>query len=215
MSKVLTEPVARKITQLGGSIITDARVTRLNVDNNRIQSVQLNGKTNYLCDYAILAAPLGPTHEIIRASSLQSAFPELLSLEPMPEVNLQLEFSRAAWPVDRTVFGVGTQLITFAEQSRTIFKEKSGRMSIILTPPEEIIGKKDKEIFEIFRRDAPSLGIDPSLVTNYRVIRHSADFYLLSPQRDKLRPKQAQISRVFILRGIMLSSLSSQQWKAP
>ncbi|SFM16646.1 hydroxysqualene dehydroxylase [Nitrosomonas communis] len=189
MSKVLTEPIARKITQLGGSIITNARLTRLNVDNNRIQSVQVNGKTDYLCDYAILAAPLGPVQEIIRASSLQSTFPELLSLEPMPEVNLQLEFSRAAWPVDRTVFGVGTQLITFAEQSRTTFKGKSGRMSIILTPPEEIIGKKDKEIFEIFRRDAPSLGIDPSLVTDYRVIRHSADFYLLSPHRNKLRPK--------------------------
>jgi 15-cis-phytoene desaturase len=85
MSKVLAEPIARKITQLGGRVITNARVTKLNVDYKRIQSVQVNGKTDYLCDYAILAAPLGPVHEIIRASSLQSAFPELLSLEPMPE----------------------------------------------------------------------------------------------------------------------------------
>jgi hypothetical protein len=82
MNKVLAEPIARKITQLGSGVITDARVTKFNVDYNRIQSVRVNSKTDYLCDYAILAAPFGPVHEIIRASSLHSAFPELLSLEP-------------------------------------------------------------------------------------------------------------------------------------
>ena len=47
---------------------------------------------------------------------------------------------------------------------------------------------RDEEIFEVFKQDAPRLGIDAAQVTNYRVIRHPADFYLLSPNMNKLRP---------------------------
>jgi 15-cis-phytoene desaturase len=188
MTDILAGPVAEKITRLGGTIITEARVTRLIVHNNRVQGVQVNDTDDYACDYVVMAASLGPAHEIIRASSLQDAFPQLLSLPTMPEVNLQLEFSRPIWPVDRAVFGPGTSLITFTEQSRTTFKDKPGRLSIILTPPDRLIGMSDAEIFEVFKQDAPRLGIDPARVTGYRVIRHPADFYLLSPRMNKLRP---------------------------
>lgn len=86
------------------------------------------------------------------------------------------------------MFGVGTFLITFTEQSRTTFKDKPGWLSIILTPPDRIFSMKDDEIFEKFKQDAPRLGIEPARVTGYRVIRHPADFYLLSPRMNKLRP---------------------------
>jgi 15-cis-phytoene desaturase len=188
MTDVLAGPIAEKITGLGGTVMTGARVTRLIVANNRVQGVEVNGVSNYECDYVVMAASLGPAHEIIRASSLEASFPELLALQAMPEVNLQLEFTRPVWPVDRAVFGVGTSLITFTEQSRTTFKDKSGRLSIILTPPDRIMGLKDAEIYEIFKQDAPLLCIDPARVTGYRVIRHPADFYLLSPHMNKLRP---------------------------
>jgi 15-cis-phytoene desaturase len=188
MTDVLAGPIAEKITGLGGTVMTGARVTRLIVANNRVRGVEVNGVSNYECDYVVMAASLGPAHEIIRASSLEVSFPELLALQAMPEVNLQLEFTRPVWPVDRAVFGVGTSLITFTEQSRTTFKDKSGRLSIILTPPDRIIGLKDAEIYEIFKQDAPLLCIDPARVTGYRVIRHPADFYLLSPHMNKLRP---------------------------
>jgi 15-cis-phytoene desaturase len=199
MTDVLAGPIAEKITRLGGTVITGARVTRLIVANNRIQGVQVNGALDYACDYVIMATSLGPAHEIIRASSLEESFPKLLSLPTMPEVNLQLEFTRPAWPVDRAVFGVGTSLITFTEQSRTTFKDKPGRLSIILTPPERIFSMKDDEIFEIFKQDAPRLGIDPARVSGYRVIRHPADFYLLSPHMNKLRPGTCtQIEGLFL-----------------
>jgi uncharacterized protein with NAD-binding domain and iron-sulfur cluster len=47
----------------------------------------------------------------------------------------------------------------------------------------------DEDIFGIFERDAPKLGIETADVTNYRVIRHRADFYLLSPGMNRLRPR--------------------------
>ena len=199
MTEVLASPIAERITTLGGTVITSARVTRLIVADNRVKGVAVNDETEYVCDYAILATPLGPAHQIIRASSLEHAFPDLLSLPSMPEVNLQIEFSRPVWPVDRTVFGVGVSLVTFTEQSRTTFPDKTGRLSIILSPPDKIIGLKDEEIFEIFKRDAPRLGIDTAHVTNYRVVRHPADFYLLGPNMNKLRPQtRTSVSGLFL-----------------
>ena len=199
MTDVLAGPVAEKITGLGGTVITGARVTRLIVANNRVKSVEVNGVSNYECDYVVMAVSLGPAHQIIRASSLEESFSKLLSLPTMPEVNLQLEFTRSVWPVDRAVFGVGTSLITFTEQSRTTFKDKPGRLSIILTPPDRLSLMKDVEIFEIFKQDAPRLGIDPDGVTSYRVIRHPADFYLLSPHMNNLRPgTRTDIGNLFL-----------------
>jgi 15-cis-phytoene desaturase len=189
MTEVLARPIAERITHLGGTVMTGLPVTRLVVSSNRVRGVLVNDETEYACDYVVLAVPLGPAHQLIYASSLEHAFPDLLSLPSMPEVNLQVEFTSPAWPVDRTVFGVGASLVTFTEQSRTTFPDKAGRLSIILSPPDKIIGLKDEEIFEIFKRDAVRLGIDSTYVTNYRVIRHPADFYLLSPNMNKLRPQ--------------------------
>jgi 15-cis-phytoene desaturase len=189
MSDVLAGPIAERINKSGGTVSTNVAVTRLIVENNRIQGVQVNDGADYSCDYVVMAASLGPAQRIIRASSLETAFSKLLSLPSMPEVNLQLELTRPAWPVDHTVFGVGTQLITFTEQSRTTFRNKTGRLSIILTPPDELIGMDDEDIYAVFTRDAPRLGIDVGCVVNYRVVRHPADFYLLSPHMNKLRPQ--------------------------
>jgi 15-cis-phytoene desaturase len=188
MTEVLARPIAERITKLGGTVITDSPVTRLVVVDNHVRGVEVNDEIEHACDYVVLAASLSPAHRIIRASSLEDTFPELLSLPSMPEVNLQLELTKPAWPIDRTVFGVSTSLVTFTEQSRTTFTDKAGRLSIILSPPDKIIGLKDEEIFEIFKREAPRLGIDTAHIVNYRVIRHPADFYLLSPNMNKLRP---------------------------
>jgi 15-cis-phytoene desaturase len=189
MTEVLAGPIAEKIVREGGSVTTNAKATALFVADDRIQGVRINDQADHLCDYVVMATSLGPAQKILRASGLENGFHELLSLPSMPEVNLQIEFKRPAWPVDHTVFGVGTSLITFTEQSRTTFRNKAGRLSIILTPPNNIIDMADEDIFGIFERDAPKLGIGTADVTDYRVIRHPADFYSLSPGMNKLRPQ--------------------------
>src|SRR5688500_9645272 len=85
MTEVLAGPVVERITGLGGTVITEARVTRLLVVNNRVRGVLVNNETEYAADYVVLATSLGPAHQIIRASSLQGSFPDLLSLPSMPE----------------------------------------------------------------------------------------------------------------------------------
>lgn len=208
MTDVLAGPIGKEIIRLGGTIMTGTPVAKLLITDNRIRSVEVSSGKDYPCDYVILAASLGPAQQLIRASSLEAAFTDMLALQYMPEVNLQIEFTRRAWPVDRTVFGVGTSLITFAEQSRTTFHHKPGRLSIILTPPERIIGLKDEEIFEIFRQESTMLGIDASRVTGYRVVRHPDDFYLLGPGMNKLRPKtRTSVGGLFLAGDYVRQSL--------
>jgi 15-cis-phytoene desaturase len=98
MTEVLAGPIAEKIAREGGSVTTNAKVIALIVVGNRIQGVRINDQVDHRCNYVVLAAPLGPAQKILTGSGMENAFPELLSLPSMPEVNLQLEFKRPAGP---------------------------------------------------------------------------------------------------------------------
>ncbi len=105
---------------------------------------------------------------------------------------IQIELSRPAYPIDRTIFGPGTVLASFGEQSRTTFKHASGRLSIILTPPDGFVGMEPQQVFDAVMHDAAKIGFDlRPLVTDYRVINEPNQFYALSPGQNPLRPDQA------------------------
>ncbi|HYG16024.1 MAG TPA: FAD-dependent oxidoreductase [Bacteroidia bacterium] len=186
MTEVLANPLAQKIEAQGGQVYTRHKVQKLVIENNKVTGILVNEKF-VAADFVILAVPVGPAQQIIKSSGTEK-LNNLLLLPTMPEINLQLELSAPAWPVDRTVFGPGTSLITFAEQSRTTFKGKAGRLSVILAPPEQFINLPHEEVFRIFTQEAPFLGIDPSKVVRYRVVSHPRDFYLLSPGVEALKP---------------------------
>jgi 15-cis-phytoene desaturase len=109
----------------------------------------------------------------------------------MPSVNIQMELDRPSMPIDRVTFAPGTVLASFAEESRTTFRQSRGRFSVILTPPEPFLHMNDAQILEITCRDAERLGIHlKDRLIAYRVVRLPADFYELSPGTEALRPPQ-------------------------
>jgi 15-cis-phytoene desaturase len=115
----------------------------------------------------------------------------MLSLPTTPSVTVQLELDRPATDVDRTIFGPGTALACFAEQSRTTFRHARGRLSIILTPPEPFLTMPPDDILTLVVDDAARLGIDlEGHVTDFRVIAHPHDFHSLEPGHLGLRPEQ-------------------------
>src|SRR4029450_8979049 len=61
--------------------------------------------------------------------------------DPKNEISytIQIELARPWMPRGRTTFGPGTVLASFAEESRTAFRQSRGRLSIILTPPEPFL----------------------------------------------------------------------------
>jgi 15-cis-phytoene desaturase len=108
----------------------------------------------------------------------------------MPAATIQFELEQPATAVDRTTFGPGTCFASFAEQSRTTFRHATGRLSVILAPPQEFVAMAPEKVFEVAVRDGNRLGLPMGRVTRYRVITAPEDFYSFAPGSEPLRPTQ-------------------------
>ena len=85
----------------------------------------------------------------------------------------------------------GTVLARFSEQSRTTFRHARGRLSVILTPPEEFLHMAAEQVLARVCADADRLGMRVTgHVKAYRVTRQPADFHSLAPGYEHLRPTQ-------------------------
>jgi 15-cis-phytoene desaturase len=192
MTEVMAGPIAAAIVRNGGEVWTRAKVTRLLTDGQRVNGVESAGE-RIAADHVVLAASLAPAQDLIRqAFGNDPWFQPMLRLPTMPAVTIQIELDRPSMPLDRTTFGPGTVLASFAEQSRTTFRQSAGRLSVILTPPEPFVDMDPADILAITCRDAERLGVRVrDHVVSYRVVKLPADFYALAPGNDALRPPQA------------------------
>jgi 15-cis-phytoene desaturase len=192
MTEVMAAPIAAAIRRNGGEVRTQAAVTRLLTDGQRVHGVESAGE-QIVADHVVLATSLGPAQQLIRqAFGNHPWFQPMLRLPSMPGVTIQIELDRPVLPLDRATFGPGTVLASFAEESRTTFRQSRGRLSVILTPPEPFIDMDPARILEITCRDAERLGMRMrEHIISYRVVKLPADFYSLAPGNDALRPSQA------------------------
>jgi 15-cis-phytoene desaturase len=134
-------------------------------------------------DHVVLATSLAPAQRLIRpAFGEHRWFQKMLSLPSMPAVTLQIELDEPALPEDHVVFSPKTLLATYAEQSRTTFRQTSGRLSINLARAEEYIDKAPEVILADVRQDLKRLGISiENKIQRYRVVTHPEDFTCWSP----------------------------------
>jgi len=192
MTEVMTGPIAASLVGKGHQVMTNAAVERLAVTDGRVTGVVVNGET-MTAGHVVLATALAPAQRLIReAFGDHNSFQNLLALPSMPAVTLQIELNEPALPKDHVVFSPKTVLASYAEQSRTTFRDVPGRLSIDLAKPEEFLHKTPEAVLEAVLADAKRLGIDlEGKVRRYRVISHPEDFYLLSPGMERLRPEQA------------------------
>ena len=109
----------------------------------------------------------------------------------MSACTIQFELQRPALEKDITVFGPSTDTVSFAEQSRSTFRGKKGRLSVILGNAGEYCNKTPQNILETVVHQLGELGIniDGSIV-NYRKIAEEDEFYSLDKGNQHLRPRQ-------------------------
>ena len=191
MTEVMCDPIARGIEERGGSVTTGAEVEALVVDDGRVTGVVVRGEV-VSAGHVVLATSVRPAQDLLRpAFGAHPWFAPMLSMPTTPSVTVQLELDRPSDDVDRTVFGPGTCLACFAEQSRTTFRHVPGRLSVIVTPPEPFLAMSPEEVLERVLQDARRLGMDlDAHVTAFRVISHPHDFHCLEPGHLGLRPAQ-------------------------
>jgi 15-cis-phytoene desaturase len=191
MTDVMAAPIAAAVCRQGGEVRTHAPVTRLLTDGQRVSGVESAGE-QITANHVVLATSLAPAQQLIgQAFGHHPWFQPMLRLPSMPAVTIQLELDLPSMPLVRTTFGPGTVFASFAEESRTAFRQSPGRLSVILTPPEPFLAMDDPAILDITCRDADRLGLRVrEHVIAYRVVRLPADFYSLAPGNDALRPPQ-------------------------
>ena len=192
MTEVMSAPIAEAIVRRGGSIQYDTTVERLAVEEGRVRGVYVNGELIEAA-HVVLATSLGGAQPLIRDGLGDHPwFKKMLGLRTMPAVTLKIELDEPALPEDHVVFSPKTVLASYAEQSRTTFRDVPGRLSIDMGQPEKFIGQPPETIYAAALADLKRVGIDiEGKVRRYRVVDHPQDFYLLSPGSEALRPPQA------------------------
>jgi 15-cis-phytoene desaturase len=191
MTEVMADPLAAAIVRRGGIVRAGAPVRRLRIEQRTVTGVELENETILARD-VVVATPLRPAQALLQLLSDEPWFAPFLALPATPSVTLQIDLDRPALEDDHPVFGPGTSLICFAEESRTAFRGQSGRLSIVLTPPEHFIDMPHQAVLDEVVRDAATLGIDlAGRIQRYRVVSMPGDFYAAAPGHDRLRPQQA------------------------
>jgi 15-cis-phytoene desaturase len=191
MTEVMANPIAAAIRRRGGVVRAGTPVAALRVERGRVTGVEL-ARASIAARHVVVATSLRPAQRLLDPLSGHPWLRPMMSLPSMPAVTIQMELDRPVMRADRVVFGPGTSLASFAEQSRTTFPHARGRLSVILGRPERFLSMAPDEILRVVVEDAAKLGIDlGGRIRRYRVVSRLDDFYSLAPGHDRLRPEQA------------------------
>ncbi|WP_172194560.1 hydroxysqualene dehydroxylase [Saccharibacillus qingshengii] len=192
MTDVMCRPLADAIERLGGTVRTSAPVKSLIVEQQTVRGVELESGERLMSANVVVAANIRRSQKLVAEHfSAVSAFRPFFDLEAMPHVTAQFELPAPLLPQDRTTFGPGTQLGSFGEQSRTTFRDKPGRTSIILVDPDALVDLPEEEVWQRTVDSLREIGLEGvDSATDYRIIRGDENFYRLSAGSEKKRPKQ-------------------------
>lgn len=192
MTDVMCRPLADAVERLGGTVRTSAPVKSLIAENGTVIGAELENGERLLATNVVVAANVRRAQKLVAEHfSAVSWFAPFLELEAMPHVTAQFELTEPLLPQDRTTFGPGTQLGSFGEQSRTTFRDKAGRTSIILVDPDALIDLPEEEVWQRTVESLTAIGLDGiDKATDHRIVRGDENFYRLSPGNEKRRPKQ-------------------------
>ena len=191
MTEVMCRPIAEKITSLGGEIRYEEPVETVLVQRGRVTGVRTKQGGTYHAPQTVVAATLSAAKSILGPLKGKGDLGNLFRLPTMSACTLQLELDRPALERDVTTFGPGTDMVSFAEQSRTTFRGSRGRLSVILGNPREYVGKTAEEILPTVLEQMDSLGVH--LRGHVMTARKAAEedaFYSLDKGNQNLRPRQ-------------------------
>jgi len=202
MTEVLCNPVVKKVEELGGEFRFNEAVEEVLQQEGRAAGVRTESGTEYRAPHTVIAVTLPAAKKILRALEGQPELSNFFALPVMSSCSIQLELDSPALAKDITTFGPGTDMVCFAEQSRTTFPQEKGRLSLILGKPEEYAKKSTEEILPVVTAQMKELGIDlKHHILRARKVSEANDFYSLGTGSQRLRPKQRTGIEGLVLAG--------------
>lgn len=202
MSEAFANPIASKIKENGGTILTNAKVESLLFDGKKVTGVKLSNGDTIHSQNTILATDIGNAQQILQNLSKNSFIQSLLEISTTSALTVQLELKKPIQSFDRVTFSPNTILASFTEESHTTFQNSNGRVSIILENPDYYIKKSNQELLQLILKDFRKINLDLEKdLIDFRVVRHNQKFYNLGPNHDQDRPMQKTPIDGLILAG--------------
>ena len=213
MTDVMCEPIADAITAMDGCIRLNENVESVVINNGEVIGVRTKENHVYYASKTVIATPITIAKDILSELKDREELSGLFNLPSMSVATLQIELTEPANQIDVTCFGSGTHLVSFAEQSRSTFRNKEGRLSIIFGK-DEFCNYDKEELITIATHELKDLGIDISgKIKEFRKISEENEFYSLAPSNEILRPLQHTGIKGLVLAGdyTMTSSLCTME----
>lgn len=202
MSDVMCSPVADKIRLLGGEIHYNEPVDKVIVKNNEVIGVSTANGAEYYSKNVVVAAALNHAKTILSPLKNNENLNNFFALPTMSACSIQLELNSPALEKDITTFAPGTDMVSFAEQSRSTFRASKGRLSVILGNPKEYASKGTDEILKTVKTQMQQLGINlDDKIVNCKKVSEANAFYSLDKGNQHLRPSQKTGIKGLVLAG--------------
>ena len=202
MTDVMCNPIADAISAMGGEIFLDEPVDKVLVIDKRVIGVKTKEGHAYYAPNIVVATPINAARNILIDLETREELNALFSLPTMSVTTLQIEINKPSLEKDITTFAPMTNLVSFAEQSRSTFRNKNGRLSIILGKNQEFCDYSAEELLKIVIKELKTVGVDISNnVIKCRKVSEKDEFYSLTPGSEKLRPSQYTNIEGLILAG--------------
>ncbi|MGN1113072.1 MAG: FAD-dependent oxidoreductase [Acutalibacteraceae bacterium] len=191
MSEVMCLPIVDKVKSLGGVFRFNEAVASVIIKNGAVVGVKTEQGNEYHSQQTVIATTLCAAKKILSPLKADERLKKLFLLPCMSSCTIQLQLDKPALEKDITTFAPGTDMVSFAEQSRTTFRACKGRLSIILGNAKEYANKSDDAILRIVIEQMNSLGVHlDGHILDFRKVAEEDEFYSLDIGNQKLRPRQ-------------------------
>jgi zeta-carotene desaturase len=210
----MIEPMRRYIQSRGGRIFVDARLGRLELEENgSVKSAIFSDGQKIEADAYISALPVHSLKKILPAPWLaHDYFLNLHQFTGSPVANCQLWFDRKITDTDNLMFSQGTIFATFADVSLTCpddFQKGNGTanggsvMSLVLAPAHQLMDLPNDVIIRLVMKDIHNrfpLSRNAKLLKS-TLVKIPQSVYKAVPDVDKFRPDQISPVSNFFLAG--------------
>ena len=201
MSDVLCEPMVRKIRSYGGDVLFNEPVECVLTQRDAVVGVRAQSG-EYWAGKTVIAADLNAAKKILSPLRNAPQLAKLFRLPCMSACTVQLELYHPALEKDITTFGPGTDMVSFAEQSRSTFRSSEGRLSVILGNAKKYADRPIEEIMPVVLSQMASLGVHlEDEVFEARKVCEKDEFYFLGKGSQCLRPRQHTGIKGLVLAG--------------
>ena len=202
MTELMCDPIVAQIRSRGGVVHFEETAERVLQEHGAVAGVKTTDGRIYRGRRTVIATSLSAAKTLLSPLREEPSLSSFFRLPTMSSCTFQMELSAPALEKDITTFGPGTDMASFAEQSRTVFSDSPGRLSLILGHPERYVKMTEEEIRGEVIRQMASLGVSPEgYIIDARKVAEENEFYSLSKGNQHLRPPQRTAVPGLVLAG--------------